>query len=699
MAKSRRSRGGQHARRRDPVARPVKPPADPELAALREAKVLPVVRQLRGADPGARGAAAAAAAVVADDARCRKLLLREHLVHTLLTQTLTDAPVESRAAGWGILQLLAREEDADFCVHLYRQDVLTPMCHAAEAVRLPLAFPFLPPSRGGTKLPSLGPPADPWAQVVQQLRSEQPPFSALPKAERGFVNSIAASLVALLSGLAEANDQVFDAVAASPGLSQLLFHLVAHERQANDDAVADLRTDALACLMVLCEDNAALARGLASPRGSPCLQALMALKDHVGADGILACAILHNVFASDGALAAAAAAADDSVLVPTLAKALSAAPPPPAETHAGGWSSALEQQQLALETLASIGTSLTESSAVADDQVMADAGALASDGGDESEQDEQGQDDDNEDDDDDDDDNEMGDEMEEDEMMADMEMVTAADSDRGPDADDLPVLHALIQTALPPLTRLATQDAPLDADADSPPAKLRVLALSVLNNVAWSVSLFDPAEAANAGVVRAWAPAARSLWQRVVSTLLAADTADVGLADRVTGLAWALARGLGGRAPLAPGEHRRFVALYQATQGSPPRRDDAFQSPGVKCIGVLGRLALDPAPVNVNGDVGDFLVGLVAALPATPPAHAVEAIDQLLEVYADEAHACDAAVFRPRGFLALLDAALPRARAMAKAVNGTSAPELKARANEAVVNLARFVAYKRSHQP
>ncbi len=141
MGKSRRNRGGGgggHQTRPDHLARPakpVKPPSDPELAALRERRVLPVLRDLRSADPRSRTAAAAAVAnVVAQDARCRKLLLRERVVHLLLGETLTDASLEGRAAGWEILRVLAAEEEADFCVHLYRVDVVTAVQHAARKV-------------------------------------------------------------------------------------------------------------------------------------------------------------------------------------------------------------------------------------------------------------------------------------------------------------------------------------------------------------------------------------------------------------------------------------------------------------------------------------------------------------------------------------------------------------------------------------
>lgn len=534
---------------------------------------------------------------------------------------------------------------------------------------------------------------------MDKMQSKDPAFSALPKAEQGFVVSIAASLVSLLTALVEAGNDVFDAIAANPVFSQLLLVLVAHKRQGESDAVADLRTDALACLMVLCEDNASLASSLASPEAALYFQAVMALKDHVTGDGVLACAALHNIFASLAASkdASSLLGADDSVLIPTLAKALSAAPPTQAAANGAGWSSPLEQQQLALETLAAIGTSLTESwtddamdrpqrgaqrSEVArDDEDMGDADAPDSDG--------EGEDGGQEGDDDD-------DEMADDELMADMEMVTGADSDDGADAGDLPVLKALLQTALPQLIRLASLDRGSDDDAA---AQLRSHALSALNNIAWSVSLFDFSDDRNAGIKRAWRPVARSLWQQVVSPIVAIDTADVGLAVRVTGLAWAVSRGLAGRVPLGPGEHRKFIALYQATKDLAPRQDDPFQTLGVMCVGVLGQLALDPAPLDVNREIGTFLLTLLAALPATQPAVAVEALNQLFDVYADEAHACDAAVFWKDGFLAHLDAALPKARAMVKAIDKKSAPELKVRADEAVTNMSRFLAYKRKHQP
>jgi hypothetical protein len=135
MPKSRRSRG--KSARHDPLAnsnKPPKPLADPELVALREAKVLPVLQDLQSSEPKRRTAAAAAVANVVNDARVRKLLLRENIVRIVLEGTVTDAAIESRAAGWEILRVLADKEDADFCVHLFRRDVVTALSYASLLV-------------------------------------------------------------------------------------------------------------------------------------------------------------------------------------------------------------------------------------------------------------------------------------------------------------------------------------------------------------------------------------------------------------------------------------------------------------------------------------------------------------------------------------------------------------------------------------
>ncbi|POR35928.1 Putative ARM-like repeat-containing protein [Tolypocladium paradoxum] len=659
MGKSRRNRGGV-AHRRDPIAKQVKPPSDPELAALRESKILPVINDLKNADPKSRSAAATAIANLIQDTRCRKLLLREQVVHTVLTQTLTDAALESRAAGWGVLQVLAQEEEADFCVHLFRQDILTAIEYATQT-------------------------------VSEKLQSREPAFSKLPKAEQSFTTSIAASLVSLLTALAESGDDLLEAISVNVTVSHLLFTLIAHTSQGEDDGVANLRSDALACLMILCEDNVRLAKKVVD---SSCFETMVALKDEVDSDGILACATLHNIFAAlDGSKDAPHIPnADDSILIPTLAKAVAAITPGQTGTNGSGWSSPVEQQQLALETLASIGTGLNsamsgsapqkeEVTETKDDEDMGEADEPVGSDGEDGEEAE-GDDD---------------DEMDADAMETDMEMVTGADGgdDDDENINDLPVLKALLQKAMPEVIRVACIQ-PADDDG----MRLQSHALSALNNIAWSLSLVDISDDHNAGIQKAWAPVGRSLWEQVISPILSTDTADVGLAAQVTGLAWAVSRSLGGKTPLKADEHRKFITLYQATKGLEAQDpEDPFQSLGVKCLGVLGQLAIDPAPTDLNREIGTFLVTVLASLPDTPAADAVEALNQVFDIYSDEGYAYDKQVFWKDNFMSHLEEVLPKARALVKTIDKKSKTELRTRADEAVLNLTRFLAYKKKHKP
>lgn len=125
--------------RTDPISKPVKPPSDPELAAIREKRILPLVLDLQSPESKKRSSAASVIANIIEDPKCRKLLLREHIVSVLLEQTLTDSNLEARTAGWGVLRNLALEEDSDFSIHLYRRDVLT----AIEGIVRSVSYPSL----------------------------------------------------------------------------------------------------------------------------------------------------------------------------------------------------------------------------------------------------------------------------------------------------------------------------------------------------------------------------------------------------------------------------------------------------------------------------------------------------------------------------------------------------------------------------
>ncbi|KAK1967920.1 hypothetical protein LY78DRAFT_679786 [Colletotrichum sublineola] len=667
MGKSRRNRGGQ-SHRKDPIAKTVKPPSDPELAALREKSILPIIKDLQSSDPKSRTAAAEAVSNIVSNEKCRKLLLREQIVHIVLNETLTDASLDSRAAGWDILRVLAEEEEPDFCIHLYRQDVLSAMGFASQT-------------------------------ILENITRA----AALSKSELKATWAIAEPVIALLSALIEAQDEILEAVVAIEAIKNLLFATIAYA-----DSPPSVCLDALYALLTLSEDNTRLAQDIVADNSPKPLTALIKLQGVPGAKGVLACGVLHNILTTlqwfEGT--PEQKSLSDASLIPALASALKDPKQDSDLPPKSLWSNPTEVLRLAMEILADIGTALQQSmhgSGSKDGEEWNGIGDGDDTAMDEDDKDmEHGSgDEDNADEDDEDDES-----MDEDALQADMDLVTGVDSDDDEEAgmDDLPILRELVQQAIPQLIALATASSQTE-DA----APLQAHALAALSNIAWSISVFDFSHDHNAAILKAWTPSGKAIWSNVIIPILAANTADVVLATAVTSLAWAISRSLPGHVPLSGDEHNKFMALYQATKGlhqphangDKPKGDepeDPFQGLGVKCIGVLGQLARDPAPIALNREIGVFLTTVVNALPETPAADAVEALNQLFDIYGDEDLACDKEVFWKDNFLPHFEAAQPKVKALVKSIDKRTQPELRTRADEAALNLGRFIQYKKKKQ-
>ncbi|KAK4227860.1 synchronized import protein 1 [Podospora fimiseda] len=688
MAKSQRKR--VRPGRADPISKPVKPPCDPELAKLREDKILPVLKDLQNPDAKLRTQAAGAIANIVEDAKCRKLLLREKVVHIVLTETLTDNSIDSRAAGWYILKVLAQEEQADFCVHLFRLDILTALDHAVKA-------------------------------IIDTLMASEPAFSKLLKAQQRIVWEMTTSIIALINILGMAKEEIATAIVANQNITRLIFRLT-----STDIAPQEVYEEAFSCLTTLSEDSLELGQAITNDQETHCYDVLLKLASGTGPKAVLACGVLHNVFTSlqwfdhspgkDGA--------SDAVLVRGLVRALEQVTS--TSLVSNGVSTSVGITQLALEILASIGTDLREAlekgnrpqpkapgtvpaaeedwNGIEDDvdamDVDEESGAVK-DEADEDDAEDEEIDEDDEGETDDDDDDDIAD------LEEDMERVTGVDDfvEEG-GLDDLPTLGSLIQQAIPQLVRLA--NLPIDNEESF---AVQSHAISALNNISWTISCIEFAGGENDNIFEAWYPAAKKIWQKVISPILEADNADLELATQVTSLAWAVARSLNGKTPLSGNQHRKFMSLYhvsknlnaqqqQQTEGG--EQEDPMQGLGVKCIGVLGALARDPAPLDVNREIGVFLITLIDSADkdkTIPPADIVEALNQIFDIYGDEQLECDKAVFWKDGFLKHLEEFLPKLKTQAKGIDKRAQTELRTRTDEAIVNLERFVRYKKKHVP
>lgn len=666
--------------RTDPTAKPIKPPSDPELAAIREKRILPVIQDLQSAELKKRSAAAKVIAHIIEEKKCRKLLLREQLVRILMEQTLTDSNLEARNAGWGILRNLALEEEADFCVHLYRQDILTAIEGIVRNV-----------SNLETKslqLPLMG------KQINETLQS-RPPLSQLPKAQQDLVWDLNSSVINLLTSLSEAQDEIVQAITKRPIIAKFLFGLL-----LSKIAPVVVQHEVLSCLTALTEDNKDLCEQITID--SEWLDGLIRIKDSGSLKGVAACGVLHNIFSclqwfdhntpKEGV--------SDALLIPTLAESLETA-----SNHADGMNGQDEHSspdqilQLALEITASIASSLQEAlehgsrfekefKGFGDqDKELMDEDKMDADGDDEIDGEDEG---DNE-------EPEEDEEMNEDGIISDMDLVTR----EGPDEDDA----SPEEVTLDRLVRLAAPQVLLLAQPTAEDHNVHNFAISALNNIAWIVSSIDFSTGHLDSLNKYWSSLAQQSWNEIISPVLASNTADIELASSITSLAWAICRSTQGTIKIKPEEQCKFMALYQAsksltteqTNGDKKGAEDEFQSLGVKSIGVLGRLALHPASIDLNNEIGVFLLTTLSD-PSTPAADTVEALNQIFDIYADKSYAFDEPVFWNHGFYKHLEDILPKAKKMAKGIDKRVSAELRARADEAVLNLGRFLRYKRNEK-
>ncbi|KAG4030732.1 hypothetical protein MFRU_011g01880 [Monilinia fructicola] len=666
MGKASRNRTKHRA---DPTSKTIKPPTDPELAAIRVAKILPVLQDLQSADQSKRSAAATAIANLADDPKCRKLFLREKIVQILLEQTLTDSSMETRIAGWGTMRNLALEEEADFCVHLYRQDILTAIEGAIKS-------------------------------IIETIDSKDTPLSKLPKPQQDLLWNLTSSVITILTSLSEADIEIVEAISKISTIINFLFGLL-----SLDTTPLEVNNEVLSCLAALTEDNKTLVEFITEQKDW--FKLLMQLKNSGGFKGVATCGVLHNIFTAmnwaddntpmDGA--------SDAILLPTLIESMQQAQQTNGASGTNGHtthSSPDRILQMALEITASIATSLQEAlelgngkeevfEGFGDDDEDVNEDEMVENDADLSEGDL----------------SEGENEMTQEDIEADMDMVLGDDPEEEEKSNDQDTLHQLVQIACPAVIALAQ----LSEDSDMQDGDVQTPALAALNNIAWTVSSIDFSKSHLGSLQKAWAILAQRIWDEVVYRVLASNTANIELAASITSIAWAVSKSVQGRIQIRADEHRKFMALYHASKGfetptdsKVPRKDaedlddSAFQSLGVKCIGVLGSLALEPAPTELNREVGVFLITLLAGVPETPAAHAVEALNEIFDIYADKSYSFDQSVFWGNEFDKHLAECLPKCKQMAKKIDKRKSPELRSRVDEGVLNLARFLKYKRTEK-
>ncbi|KZF23135.1 hypothetical protein L228DRAFT_245862 [Xylona heveae TC161] len=683
MGKARRSQKPKD--RRGPTSgRPLKPLADPESVKLRDQEILPAVSALASTQPHDRVTAATVICNLIENEKCRKLLLREQLVRLVMEQTINDADLSVITAGWGVLRNLALAESWDFGIHLYRQDILTPLQAAIK-------------------------------KVSDFFRAPESGFASLPKAQQVLVWELADSLNSIMSSLSETNDDIVSALSNLSTVPDFQLGLASLA-----EAPSRVVRNALQCVYDLSVDNDDLLRQIAAR--SVWLDVLKANAKKTGGECVAACGVLHNLSLAEQAEKLKDAELIDSIPPKDMLSAITRSYRALVETFSQEDDTTpdqIETVKMALETIASISavigsqaeqfSELDESSAaMMTEEQYATSGDEEEDEDDDVEDGDRAKEMEGMSDDEDDDDSDINSEIKE-----DMDMVTGEDQD-GEQRDSWALVaenaekgvQYLIEDTIPsilPLAKVSSQP--------SKPNDLIEKSLDCLNNITWAVGAVVPLSS-DSPLRPAWAALAQQLWSECVVPVVASQTADISLAESVTSLAWAISRSLRGQLDFAGDEHRKFMALYEAAgqmkknrsqRSAPVKRRGGEETEPLdeicpKCIGLLGSLAQCPGRVDVNREIGAFLVSRISLIPETAVEDAIEALNQIFDIYADKGYDYDQAVFWKDGFLGHLEASLPKVRKLAKAVDKRKDPGLRAQADEAATNLARFIRYKKEER-
>ncbi|RPA81114.1 ARM repeat-containing protein [Ascobolus immersus RN42] len=639
---------------------------DPHLKKIHEEKVMPLIQKLKSINPTERSEALLACTHLVENDDCRKLLLKEYIIQTCLERLLNDDDFTVVVRAWGLLRNVAVGEGHDISLFLFRNDVLVP---AKAAIQ-----------RLGTLLDG------------SQKRT---------KAEEALVWEYAENVAGLLWELAEISDEVNEVMCKENDVFLFLLHLMNPTSSApvktQETAAQALYTITVAQPGMPSEVGVRL---LEIPTAPPILLRLLndesvnvPLMARIAAAGII-----HSTSSDDKSIAT------DPELLPRIMKLLeescnqisSALRPSPEFTNG------TKNADLALEVIGSIAMGAQDGEAPDEEDDGADGLGEEDDEMDDADDDKMSDDEEDEttedvveaqv--------HESDDEDLPDDLKNDMDMVVGSDYE-----DERPSIT--IPTVTENLFRQLIKDFPsavflIVSPTSTFAVSTQIRAITALANLAWTITSSLPK---TNKLFKTWQTVSSSVWERIITPILASNTADVELADQISSLSWGIVK-TGVTLSVSENQHRCFMALYQAAAGSvaaatPAKDSKEEETPTqlmVKAIGVLGGLAIGSNRIDVNKEIGVFLITLISNLPNSPTEPTLEALNVLMDIYADEDFDYDQPVFYGCGFLKHLEAGLPKVRQMVKKINRAHTPELRDRADEALENLTRFIQYKTKMQ-
>lgn len=478
--------------------------------------------------------------------------------------------------------------------------------------------------------------------------------------------------------LAESRGEVVEAISELVTIPNFLFGLTSLITVPNR-----VQIEVLLCTISLTEDNYAITRKIAET--DSWLKTLYKLKDSNQLDAVYACAVLHNIFSSMRWSEYDTPEDDmtDATLIPILTRFIEKSASD--ETNDRNHLKFDQALQIALDVIASIASSFQE----AIEHASPSKKDFASLNGNNLPNNDIEMETEN-----------VSEEMNEEVSDADMEILASYEHVEQEESSSTEItLDRLVRDATPKILRMYNFTKYSDC--------INEHILAALNNIAWIISNIDDCTTHLAALQKTWDCLAQEIWDHTVSPALDFCTTDAEIPSLITSLAWAIARRLKGAIKLKENEVQKFMALYQASRDlkqTPSKHskdlkgvDDPFQSLEVKCIGVLGNLARVPVAIEQNRQIGRFLITILSSSDV-PQENVVESLNQIFDIYADSCYSFDGLVFWGDNLYTSLEGVQSKIRQMVKTIDKRKFAELRIRADEALLNLGRFLAYKRKEK-
>lgn len=147
---------------------------------------------------------------------------------------------------------------------------------------------------------------------------------------------------------------------------------------------------------------------------------------------------------------------------------------------------------------------------------------------------------------------------------------------------------------------------------------------------------------------------------------------------------------------------REFVDSLITTVGTIDHEDDDQVDLKLAIMGFLASVAPQLEDIALIGVVGDFLLrtaeSMVTPVNANCTRLTIEALNLIYDLFGDKEYVYDQPVFVAQGYLPRLEALEPQTKVMFKKVDRNKFKQLKIEAEEAWVNLGRFIEYKHGEQ-